>query len=57
VFSQRIVGWHAQTIEHVELVMIPLRMNLRERDRQGHAIQPQQVRTHSAAGSQYVSLA
>jgi putative transposase len=57
VYSQRIVGWHAQTSKHVELVMIPLRMSLWERGRQGHPIQPQQLRAHSDAGSQYVSLA
>jgi transposase InsO family protein len=51
VFSQRIVGWHAQTTKHVELVMITLRMGLGERDRQRHPIQPQQLRAHSDAGS------
>jgi putative transposase len=56
VFSQRIVGWHAQTTKHVELVMIPLRMSLWERDRQGHPIQPRQLRAHSDAGSQYTAL-
>lgn len=57
VYSQRIVAWHAQTNKHVELVMIPLRMGLWERGRQGNPIQPQQLRAHSDAGSQYVSLA
>jgi putative transposase len=57
VYSQRIVAWHAQTTKHVELVMIPLRMALWERGREGHPIQPQQLRAHSDAGSQYVSLA
>jgi transposase InsO family protein len=57
VFSQRIVGWHAQTSKHVELVMVALRMSLWGRDRQGRPIQPQQLRAHSDAGSQYVSLA
>lgn len=57
VFSQRIIAWHAQTTKHVELVMIPLRMGLWERGRQGHPVQPQQLRAHSDAGSQYVSLA
>ena len=52
VYSQRIVAWHAQTTMHVELVMIPLRMALWERDRQGHPIQPKQLRAHSDAGSQ-----
>ena len=44
VFSQRIVAWHAQTTKHVELVMIPLRMSMWERGRQGHPIQPEQLR-------------
>lgn len=57
VYSQRIVAWHAQTTKHVELVMIPLRMALWERGRQGHPIQTDQLRAHSDAGSQYVSLA
>lgn len=57
VYSQRIVAWHAQTTKHVELVMIPLRMALWERGRQDHPIQPDQLRAHSDAGSQYVSLA
>ncbi len=57
VYSQRIVAWHAQTTKHVHLVMIPLRMALWERGRQGHPIQPDQLRAHSDAGSQYVSLA
>jgi transposase InsO family protein len=57
VYSQRIVAWHAQTTKHVELVMIPLRMALWERARDGHPIQPAQLRAHSDAGSQYVSLA
>ena len=57
VFSLRIIGWHAPTTKHVELAVVPLRMSLWERDRQGHPIQPQQLRAHSDAGSQYVSLA
>ena len=56
VFSQRIVAWHAQTSKHVDLVMIPLRMALWERDRQGHAIGPKQLIHHSDAGSQYTSI-
>jgi len=57
VFSQRIIAWHAQTSKHTELVMIPLRMSLWERARQGHPVRPRQLRAHSDAGSQYVSLA
>ncbi len=57
VYSQRIVAWYAQTTKHVELVMIPLRMALWERDRQGHPVLPKQLRAHSDAGAPYVSLA
>lgn len=56
VFSQRIVAWHAQTSKHTDLVMIPLRMALWERDRQGHAVRPGQLIHHSDAGSQYTSI-
>lgn len=52
VFAQRIVAWHAQTTKHTDLVMIPLRMALWERDRQGHTIGPGQLIHHSDAGSQ-----
>jgi len=56
VFSQRIVAWHAQSTKHVELVMIPMRMALWERGRQGHRVAPKQLRAHSDAGSQYLSV-
>ncbi|WP_245563349.1 DDE-type integrase/transposase/recombinase [Microbacterium gubbeenense] len=56
VFSQRIVAWHAQTNKHTDLVMIPLRMALWERDRQGHPLGPGQLRHHSDAGSQAVHV-
>lgn len=57
VYSQRIVAWHAQTTKHVDLVMIPLRMALWERARQGHPVEPSQLRAHSDAGSQYTAVA
>ncbi|GAA4825456.1 IS3 family transposase [Tomitella cavernea] len=57
VFSQRIVAWHVQTTKHVDLVMIPLRMALWERGRQGRPVEPDQLRAHSDAGSQYTSVA
>ena len=56
VFAQRIVAWHAHTTKHVELVMIPLRIALWERGRQGHPIAPRQLRAHSDAGSQYTAV-
>ncbi len=57
VFAQRIVGWHAQTSMHTNLVLTPLRIALWERERQGHPIRPDQLRAHSDAGAQYTSLA
>jgi hypothetical protein len=52
VFAQMIVGWHAMTTRDVQLVMIPLRMALWNRDRRGHPVGPGQLRAHSDAGSQ-----
>lgn len=51
VFSQRIVAWHAATSKHTDLVMIPLRMAIWQRDREGHPTVPGQL-IHSDAGSQ-----
>lgn len=52
VFAQRIVAWHASTSKATDLVMIPLRMALWERDRQGHPAIPGELIHHSDAGSQ-----
>lgn len=56
VFAQRIVDWHAQTSKHIDLVMIPLRMALWERGRQGHPVTAGELIAHADAGSQYTSL-
>lgn len=56
VFAQTIVAWHAATSRHVDLVMIPLRMGLWQRDREGNPIVPGQLVGHSDAGSQYTSI-
>lgn len=56
VFSQRIVARHAQTTKHTDLVMIPLRMALWERDRQGRPTEPGQLIHHSDAGSKCTSV-
>ena len=56
VFSQRIVAWHAATTKATDLVMIPLRMALWERDRQGRPAVAGELIHHSDAGSQYTSL-
>ena len=49
------MAWHAATTKHTDLVMIPLRMALWERDREGHPVARQLIH-HSDAGSQYTSL-
>ena len=56
VFSQRIVAWHAAMSKETDLVMVPLRMALWQRDRDGHRPVPGQLIHHSDAGSQYTSL-
>jgi putative transposase len=56
VFSQRIVAWHASTSKATDLVMIPLRMALWERNREGNPTVPGELIHHSDAGSQYTSL-
>ena len=56
VFAQRIVAWHASTSKATDLVMIPLRMALWQRDREGHPTVPGELIHHSDAGSQYTSI-
>lgn len=56
VFSQRIVAWHAATSKQTELVMVPLRMALWQRGREGHPAVRGELVHHSDAGSQYTSV-
>ena len=56
VFAQRIVAWHASTTKETDLVMIPLRMALWERGREGHPAVAGELIHHSDAGSQYTSI-
>jgi transposase InsO family protein len=55
-FAQRIVAWHASTSKVTDLVMIPLRMALWQRGREGHTASPGELIHHSDAGSQYTSI-
>jgi transposase InsO family protein len=55
-FAQRIVAWHASTSKATDLVMIPLRMALWQRDREGHPAIAGELIHHSDAGSQYTSI-
>lgn len=56
VYAQRIVAWHASTSKATDLVMIPLRMAIWQREREGHPTEPGELIHHSDAGSQYTSL-
>jgi transposase InsO family protein len=56
VYAQRIVAWHAATTKQTDLVMIPLRMALWQRGREGHPRIAGELIHHSDAGSQYTSL-
>ena len=56
VFAQRIVGWHASSSKATDLVMIPLRMALWQRDHEGHRAVGSELIHHSDAGSQYTSI-
>ena len=52
VYAQRIVAWHVTTTKHTDLVMIPLRMALWQRDREGRPITAGELICHADAGSQ-----
>ncbi len=56
VFSQRIVAWHAQTSRGVELVRVPLRLALWERQRSDHPVTRDELVHHSDASSQYTAV-
>ena len=56
VYAQRIVAWHCQMRKTVDLVSIPLRMAIWERDRQGHPARDGELIHHSDAGSQYTAV-
>jgi putative transposase len=56
VYAQRIVARHAATTKQTDLVMIPLRMALWQRDHEGHPTEPGELIHHSDAGSQYTSV-
>ena len=56
VFAQKIVAWHASTCKDTDLAMIPLRMALWQRDREGRPPTQEELIMHSDAGSQYTSI-
>jgi putative transposase len=52
VYAQRIVAWHASTSKATGLVMVPVRMALWQRNREGHPNAAGELIHHSDAGSQ-----
>jgi putative transposase len=55
-FAQKIVAWHVATTKTTDLVMVPLRIGLWQRDRDGHPVRAGELVHHSDAGSQYTSI-
>lgn len=55
-FADKIVAWHAATTMDTELVMVPLKIAIWQRDREGHALVPGGLICHADAGSQFTSL-
>lgn len=56
VFAQKIVAWNVAATKAVELVDVPLRMALWQRDRERRPIVPGELIAHADAGSQYTSI-
>ncbi len=57
VFAQKIVAWNVAPTKAVELVDVPVRMALWQRNCEGHPIVPGELVGHADAGSQYTSIA
>lgn len=55
-YAQRIVGWHVATQKDTELVDIPLRIALWQRERNNTPVKNGELICHSDAGSQYTSI-
>lgn len=56
VFAQKVVAWNVASTKAVELVDVPLRMALWQRNREGHPIVRGELIGHADAGSQYTSI-
>lgn len=55
-FADKIVAWNASTAMDTDLVMVPLKIALWQRDRDGHPHQPGKLICHSDAGAQFTSI-
>ncbi|OYN85897.1 IS3 family transposase [Parenemella sanctibonifatiensis] len=56
VFAQKIIAWNVASTKAVELVDVPVRMALWQRDREGRPIVRGELIGHADAGSQYTSV-
>jgi transposase InsO family protein len=56
VFAQKIMAWHAATVRDADLVLVPLKMAIWQREREGHPIEPGELIGHSDAGRQYTAI-
>lgn len=56
VFAQKILAWHAATVRDADLVLVPLKMAIWHRERQGHPIEAGSLIGHSDAGRQYTAI-
>lgn len=56
VFAQKIVAWHAAPVRDADLVLVPLKMAIWQREREGHPIEPGELIGHSDAGRQYTAI-
>ena len=54
MFAQKIVAWHASMCKDTDLAMIPLRMALWQRDREGQPAAHDKLIMHSDAGTQSI---
>ena len=56
VFAHKIVAWHAARVRDADLVLVPLKMAIWQRGREGHPIAPGELIGHSDAGRQYTAI-
>lgn len=55
-YANKIVAWHASATMETDLVMVPLKMAIWQREREGHPITPGELVCHSDAGRQYTAI-
>jgi putative transposase len=56
ISDQKVGAWHGATTKDTDLVMNPLRMALRQRDREGHPVNRGELIGHADAGLPYTFI-